>query len=147
MTSFLLIISFLLHIVAFIAIYQLYKQAQLPKQESTSQDMMELFELYLSEIKEENKRLEETLLDRREYNPKGETNPIPQFKEKPEHQEHIADDTYTAPEVDDDVQYETSLQAKVLQLHDQGLASGEIARKLNKGKTEVDLIVKLHAKN
>lgn len=130
MTSFLLIISFLLHIVAFVAIFQLYKQAQIPKKESASQDMIELFDMYLAEVKEENNRLEKTLQDKDE-----------------KVMEKEAQHSYTLPEVDDNVEFETSLQAKILQMHTQGMSNEEIARKLNSGKTEVDLIVKLHAKN
>lgn len=146
MTSFLLIISFLLHIVAFIAIFQLYKQAQISKQDSSSSEMMELFEVYLAEIKEENKRLEETLLDKKEYIPTDDTfTATPQVNEKPWQKE--SSDGYKVPEVDDQVQFETSLQANILQLYNQGMSNEDIARKLSCGKTEVDLIVKLHAKN
>lgn len=145
MTSFLLIISFLLHIAAFVAIYQLYKQTQLPKQESTSQDMIELFDMYLAEIKEENKHLEKVLLDKEQNKPTEKGYPTPHFNERLEQKKETH--SYTLPEIEDDVQFETSLQAKILQLHDQGMSNEEIARKLNSGKTEVDLIVKLHAKN
>lgn len=138
MTSFLLIISFLLHIVAFIAIYQLYKQAQLPKKESTSSDMIELFDMYLAEVREENKRLEKTLLEKELNEPAGEINEVTTEKK--------VDEPYTLPKIDDNVRFETSLQAKILQLHDQGMSNEDIARKLGNGKTEVDLIVKLHAK-
>ncbi|ASN05706.1 DUF6115 domain-containing protein [Virgibacillus necropolis] len=143
MTSFLLIISFLLHMVTFTAIYQLYKQTKLPNQNSSSQEIMELFEVYLAEIKEENNRLEQTLLDK-EHKPDDEVCPVPHMKE--EVNPEGVDDTYTTPKVDDDVHYKTSLHAKILQMHDQGMPNEEIARKLNSGKTEVDLIIKIHAK-
>lgn len=139
MTSFLLIVSFLLHIVAFIAIYQLYKQTQLPKKEKVSQEMIELFDMYLVEIKEENKRLENTLLER-------EHDKSARMSEKAA-KEKEGDDSYVPPESNDNVKFQTSLQAKVLQMHDQGMSNDEIARNLHSGKTEVDLIVKLHAKN
>lgn len=145
MISFLLIISFLLHIVAFIAIYQLYKQTQLPKQESTSEDMIELFDMYLAEIKEENKHLEKVLSDKEQTKPTKQNYKTPLLHENLEQEKETH--SYTLPEVEDDVRFETSLQAKILQMHDQGMSNEEIARKLNSGKTEVDLIVKLHAKN
>ena len=135
MTSFLLIISFLLHIIAFIAIYQLYKQVQTPNKQGASQETIELLDMYLVEVKEENKRLEKTLLAKEQY----QSNENPMEKE-------VAN-TYTLPEVDDDIQFETSQQAEILQMHDQGMSNAEIARKLNCGKTEVELIIKLHAKN
>lgn len=91
MTSFLLIVSFLLHIVAFIAIYQLYKQTQLPKKEKVSQEMIELFDMYLAEIKKENKRLENTLLER-------EHNKSTRISEKAA-KEKEGDDSYVPPEV------------------------------------------------
>lgn len=139
MTSFLLIISFLLHIVAFVAIYQLYKQTQRPKEENASKDIMELFDMYLTEVKEENKRLEKTLLDIEQYKSAEKINKKTETKE--------VDHTYTLPDVGDDIHFETSLQAKVLQMYDQGMSNPEIARELNCGNTEVDLIVKLHAKD
>ncbi|MFZ3576633.1 DUF6115 domain-containing protein [Virgibacillus sp. DJP39] len=144
MVSFLLIISFLLHIVTFLALYQLYKQVQLPKQEIPSKDMMDLFETYLEDIKLENRRLEETLTDKPQEKQNVETDKDLETTKRVV--KNADEKVYSTPEVGDDVLYETSTHAKVLQMHDQGMSIEEIARKTNSGKTEVDLIVKLHTK-
>src|SRR5690625_6659662 len=58
------------------------------------------------------------------------------------------DSTYEeAPYFDTDDSIETSLQAKILQLSHQGYDADEIAGKLNCGKTEAALIIKLQEKN
>lgn len=143
MTSFLLIISFILHIASFTAIYQLHKQVQRSRQTDNSQEMVELFDIYLAEIKDENKRLEETLANQEKQN---DSNEFSTSAESFNEELYVEEELYKSPLVVDDVKFETSSQAKILQLHDQGVESEEIARSLNAGKTEVDLIIKLHAK-
>ncbi|MBP1949152.1 DUF6115 domain-containing protein [Virgibacillus litoralis] len=139
MTSMLLIISFLLHLVALVAIFQLFKQLQLLKKDS-SQDIMELLETYLEEIKEENRFLEEEI-GKPNYEPPASSTEGFEVEQKKEIvSEYIPE---SAKVVDDS---ETSLQAKILQLHDQGLKAENIARRLNCGKTEAELIIKLHGK-
>ncbi|SEQ57468.1 hypothetical protein SAMN05216232_2737 [Virgibacillus subterraneus] len=139
MTSMLLIISFLLHLVALVAIFQLFKQLQLLKKDS-SQDIMELLETYLEEIKEENRFLEEEI---------GKTNsetvaPSSIEFEAEQKEENVPEYIPESAKVVDDS--ETSMQAKILQLYDQGLKVEDIARRLNCGKTEAELIIKLHGK-
>ncbi|SDQ60036.1 DUF6115 domain-containing protein [Virgibacillus salinus] len=139
MTSMLLIISFLLHLVALVAIFQLFKQLQLLKKDS-SQDIMELLETYLEEIKEENRFLEEEI---------GKTNsetvaPSSIEFEAEQKEEKVPEYIPESAKVVDDS--ETSMQAKILQLYDQGLKVEDIARRLNCGKTEAELIIKLHGK-
>ncbi|WP_430785885.1 DUF6115 domain-containing protein [Virgibacillus flavescens] len=146
MTSFLLIISFILHIALFTAIYQLHKQIQRSQQTDNSREMMELFDIYLAEIKDENKRLEETLVSKEIQKDTDEFSAASESAVSFNGEANAEEETYTSPRVDDDVRFETSSQAKILQLHHQGLQSEEIARNLNTGKTEVDLIIKLHAK-
>ncbi|MGP4107011.1 DUF6115 domain-containing protein [Virgibacillus sp. L01] len=140
MTSLLLIISFLLHLVALVGIFQLFKQVQFLKKDS-SQDVMELLETYLEEIKEENRFLEREI-GNPNRNPVSPGNAEAEQKEeqKEEVSEYIPEDA----EVEDDSQ--TSLQAKILQLYDQGITGEDIARQLNCGKTEAELVIKLHGK-
>src|SRR5690554_4449456 len=57
MVSFVLIISFLLHIITFAAIYQLLKQIQTIKQEN-AEDIQGVLDTYLQEIRNENIRLQ-----------------------------------------------------------------------------------------
>lgn len=134
MITFLLSISFILHIMAFFAIYLLFKQNQQVKQNNPN-DMMELFETYLQEIKEENRRLQDEL----------GTGPFSTQYDSPTN-EAGSMDTHTQPEGEMKDSVEASQQAKVLQLHFQGFSETEIAQKLNCGKTEAAMIIKLHTK-
>lgn len=125
-----------MHLVALVAIFQLFKQVQFLKKDS-SQDVMELLETYLEEIKEENRFLEKEI-----GKPINKTaSPVnAEAEQKEEVSEYIPEDA----EVEDDS--ETSLQAKILQLYDQGITVEDIARQLNCGKTEAELVIKLHSK-
>lgn len=125
-----------MHLVALVAIFQLFKQVQFLKKDS-SQDVMELLETYLEEIKEENRFLEKEI-----GKPINKTaSPVnAEAEQKEAVSEYIPEDA----EVEDDS--ETSLQAKILQLYDQGITVEDIARQLNCGKTEAELVIKLHSK-
>ncbi|WP_399457233.1 DUF6115 domain-containing protein [Virgibacillus dokdonensis] len=131
MTSILILVSFLLHMVAFTVIFQLYKRMNANQQLDTS-EIDALLAEYIDEIKKENIRLQQQLvtLNKREN---VETNQI-QLVEKEEQ-----DDSYNNEQQDE---ITTSLQAKILQLHSQGYTASEIARQLNCGKTEVALTIK-----
>lgn len=137
MVSLVLIISFILHLIALLAIYQLFKQIQEVKQANSS-EIIELFEMYLQEIKDENKRLEE------ELSPKAKA-VNPEVTQTAMRMEHEPPDEYLPPEIQADDRVETSLQARILKLHKEGFSETEIAQKLNCGKTEAALIIKLHA--
>ncbi|MBT2216647.1 hypothetical protein KK120_12535 [Virgibacillus dakarensis] len=141
MIGFLFFISFLLHITALIAIYQLVKQNKAAKQ-TNMDEIIGLFETYLAEIKEENRLLETKL---------GDNDTMESKEEKKQAEAPVAPvekgsnklNDFFVPEVKDSL--ETSLQARVLKLHDQGVSHEEIASRLNCGKTEAALIIKLHA--
>ncbi|WP_164668970.1 DUF6115 domain-containing protein [Virgibacillus doumboii] len=141
MNSMLLIISFLLHIVALTAIYQLFKQVQSYKK-GNAQDIIELLDTYLEEIKEENRLLEEKIDKQNPQAPK--VAPVNNHIRQDIEEEH----EYTPPQASEDADdFEASLQAQIMHLHDKGLTVDEIARKLNCGKTEAELIIKMGNKN
>ncbi|GAB3067196.1 DUF6115 domain-containing protein [Virgibacillus ainsalahensis] len=135
MIPFILIISFLLHITTLFAVYQLLKQINVLKKKKISESA-ELFEKYLQEIKDENSRLQEHLVEH-----KTETT------DTSESMPSSVDDALIAhsPSIDNADKVEASLQARILQLHNKGLSETEIAQKLNCGKTEAALIIKIHA--
>ena len=142
MVAFIFIVSFILHIIAICAIYLLFKQIQQLKQESPN-DIPALLEAYLQEIKEENSWLQNELAAASPNNLKHtETDTIIDETTKKAIKN---DDTFTLPEIEVKDHVEASLQAKVLQLHYQGFSATEIAQKLNCGKTEAELIIKVHA--
>lgn len=143
MISLLLIISFLLHIIAIFGIYQLYKQLQVVKQEDSS-DVIELFETYLQEIKDENNRLQVELSGKVSQEKTESPQQPEMYNKKQTTSENEKVSNYKPPENQMDDSVEASLQARILQLYNEGLQETEIAQKLNCGKTEVALIIKLH---
>ncbi|MGY0691586.1 DUF6115 domain-containing protein [Virgibacillus sp. FSP13] len=151
MTAFIFFISFLLHVIALAAIYQLLKQIKQLKQQkqNSTNEVMELFDTYLQEIKEENRMLE-ARLGNNDRKDSGEPQQTTMHKNTPDpnrQMEHADNTTELIPEAEADDSFETSLQARILQLYDQGYAHDEIASKLNCGKTEAELVIKLHGKN
>jgi len=144
------------------------------KQEKVARQVEETFTTYLLEIKEENERLmnilEQTgqtdLADkdrsRDEYSP-----PEPEEVQK-EHMSPLTIEKQAVPEIqgtalqksgDQDQQpekavpsdqkeesYQPSVQSSVFQLYDQGYTTEQIAKRLDCGKTEVELMLKIHPK-
>ncbi|WP_010649267.1 DUF6115 domain-containing protein [Oceanobacillus massiliensis] len=147
MVSFLLIISFLLHLVAIAAIYKLFQQLHTFKTQDST-EIEALFDKYLQEIKRENSRLQEELQQEKHIQRPVKSEPAAAAEpaDKSEADSDIEPDFLPA-----DIEYtdtmEASLESRVLQLHQEGLSIGEIARKLNCGKTEAEIIVKMHQKN
>ncbi|WP_156289089.1 DUF6115 domain-containing protein [Oceanobacillus salinisoli] len=149
MVSFLLIISFLLHILTLYAIFVLFKQVN-SQQRADTTEITELFESYLEEIKEENSRLQKELQKKNSsevlpFNNKKEGMADEPANQEPTKQEPDLEPIIEVGDMNDAV--EASLEAKVLQLHHQGLSITEIAKRLNCGKTEAELIIRLHQKN
>ncbi|NBJ68376.1 MULTISPECIES: hypothetical protein [Clostridia] len=137
-TSLLLIISFLLHIVTLTAIFQLFKRLKDSERYDTS-EMNALFTEYINEIKQENVHLQQQLAQQK-------NNPPQEEKREVEKQEHIS-----SPEIESihnetkpQDEMKTSLQGKILQLYSKGFTPSEIAQQLNCGKTEAELTVKLY---
>ncbi|WP_096269863.1 helix-turn-helix domain-containing protein [Paucisalibacillus globulus] len=148
MTSFLFIISFLLHIITITAIIAINKQLVTNKSSNT-QEIVSLMESYLEEIKNENKLLEEELSRAVD---KTITKPGPSsLKENSNSildQEDVnvsIDLTDTGEAVRDEIEVSTS--SRILKLYKEGNSVEEIARKLGCGKTEVELIIKFHEKS
>jgi hypothetical protein len=153
MTSFLFIISFLLHIVSIVAIYALYKQLTLSNSSRDNSgdqgEIMELMETYLEEIKQENRNLQQQITNRTNVSsgikPREKVN-LDQVVKNPVKE---SEEDYQVPIQEDIVQddLEVSLQSRILKLHREGKTIEEIARELNCGKTEVELILKFQEKN
>lgn len=145
MQSFLLIISFLLHIIVLVAVYYLFQQIQLLKQDNTK-ELTDLFETYLKEIRSENRRLESKIEFSTFSNERKEK--INELKDLTEKYDLTFNEN-EAPKLNTDTihdQFETSLDAKILQLHHQGMEVSEIAQMLNCGKTEAELLINLYDK-
>lgn len=145
MTSLLLMISFLLHFIGLFAIYKLFQEIQKLKRQDSS-EIMGVFESYLQEIKEENNRMQ-TEINATDTSEIGQTKTA--HKQKRQNQEQVGSEQeepiFNEQESSDYV--ETSLKARILNLHQQGFSTDAIAEKLHCGKTEAALIIKLHEKN
>ncbi|SDL73359.1 DUF6115 domain-containing protein [Sediminibacillus halophilus] len=170
MLTFLLFISLLLHIFTFIAIRLLFQKLQQSgnggqvKTDSLQQSE-EMLSAFLHEIREENDRLLKELDDHSSKNKqtaqknsnegggsafvKAEQTPPYKQSYRKHHTSGKAEDSEYVPPIPE-VQQDTveeSVTAKVYSLYDQGYTVDEIAKKLDKGKTEVELMVKFHRKN
>ncbi len=156
MLNILLLLSFIIHIVTFVIIRQLkLKQDALVTVEDNVRQQVKNIEdtlaVYLVELKEENKNFVNQVEKFNNVKPENNRN-------KQEHQQirqPITDfDTpkntteyqpiSPVEEVEDVV--ESSTTASVLHLHEKGFTVDEIAKKMDKGKTEVELLLKFQQK-
>src|SRR5699024_10089507 len=138
MTSLLLIVSFLLHAVLLIAIYQLYQQLQQMKQtkENESQQIVQQF---IAEIKEENKHLQAQITA--QY-ASPDVNENKQLKDK-SNMTYQSTTNSTIPTQQQ--KKKVYFEGNVHQLYQQGFDVDQITKQLNSGRTEVDLIIKLQS--
>ncbi|MFC2950086.1 DUF6115 domain-containing protein [Virgibacillus sediminis] len=135
MFSLLLILSFMIHAVTLFAIYQLFKRLKEAEAVNT-EDISNLLDSYLQQIREENQRLEMELDKRELYQgTHSGTN----------HEEEVQEDTNGVTDRVMEEKTETSLQSRILLLHKQGYNAEEIAQQLDCGKTEAELVIKLHS--
>lgn len=151
MSSLMLIISFLLHIITLTAVYQLLQKVRsFPKQDD-SDHVLQVMEVYLEEIRMENRRLEKLMMQ--EQNKTITNNHIEQ--KNVQNQKSVLSENNPkdeTPELDkilnESPGYDiaTSLESKILQLYNSGMSIDDIAKKLDCGKTEAELIVKLYQK-
>jgi len=155
MVSLLLIISFLLHIILLIAIYFLYQQLEQVKH-SKNKQIETVLENFLHEVKEENERLQQQLQEQnhtqeermnRDEAPSVYENKLDQMVNHVQNRENIKQKVAPEPPVDQKVdKLETSLEAQVFQMAKAGMSADQIAQKLDRGKTEIELMLKLQLK-
>ncbi|MEJ8765350.1 hypothetical protein WKU33_05655 [Oceanobacillus sp. HCA-5259] len=150
MVSFLLIISFLLHLITLVAIFQLLKKGQQLENTANSAELTAALERSLEEIKAENDRLQALMTNHK-------ASSVEQKNQKEESQqpaEQVPAHQPESEEADADVdrllgdapgyELEASLESRVMQLHAKGLTIEEIAKALDCGKTEAELIIRLY---
>lgn len=156
----LLFISFMMHIVLLVIIWQLSKQVKTLK-DNQPHDIMKVFETYLQEVREENRMLENQLaihqpkkedenVEAVELLKRGEaSHPSEENRQENKSTQELQDIPSTDPtdEAKAGSDVALSLEANVLHLYSQGYSVEEIARELKKGRTEVMLIVKFHKEN
>lgn len=152
MNSLLLFISFIIHIITITAIFLLYQQLQTIKGHR-EQQVESMLEQFIDEVREENERLRRTLtnerkLDTFEISTETKTykknHPTLAIKERVNEDESAQYINKQLTQIKDRKdQVETSLESQILQLHEEGLSHEEIAKKVNRGKTEVELFLKM----
>lgn len=163
MTSFLLIISYALHIITIFIIYKLIQRIRTLKNIETS-NIETMFNEYLEAFKEENRKLQNIMLeesktvhhpdkDRQEVkdnvnslqlNREEQKDDLLKKEEKYPSQTFINDPLPNVNSNNDMI--ELSLQSKILDLYNRGWNEEAIAKELNCGKTEVVLTIKMYTK-
>lgn len=148
MILYLLTVSLLLHFVTFFILIVIIKKIRTAfdyqQFEAQKRELEDLLAYYSVELKEENERFLKEILERtnlkKKENDQQEQSETLLIEENPTSekeaiiQEEQTAETYAQP----------SLETKALQLYEQGYDIEEIAKKLNKGHGEIELLLKFH---
>ncbi len=147
MILYLLIVSLLLHFVTFFILIVIVKKMRsafdYQQFETQKKELEDLLAYYSVELKEENERFLKEILEKTKLQETGT-----ELKET----HNVAEEQNTLTEIEEIVQEEKtvetyaqpSLEAQALQLYEQGYDIKEIAKKLNKGHGEIELLLKFH---
>ncbi|CEI84275.1 swarming motility protein SwrB [Oceanobacillus oncorhynchi subsp. incaldanensis] len=153
MSTLLWMISFLLHGISILAIYLLLKNRQNANGNKQAENVLKET---LEEIRKENRMLQRLLEEDKQpdkspvkHDSIKKYPPFPPAEKKKEGAAMTEKETqpiedFQPAAYQDEV--ETSLEAKILQLHTNGETIDDIAKKLNCGKTEAEIIIKMHQK-
>ncbi|MYL19216.1 hypothetical protein GLW04_04890 [Halobacillus litoralis] len=139
MTSFLLVVSFLVDGLILFGLMIMMKKIRRTeelerRQEQVASEIEDLFSSYLYEIKEENKRMEAWASS------SSVTEQVSaEGGDEEKHSMYVP--PVPDPSVDD---YQPSLHSKVMEMKKNGWSAEEAARALNKGKTEIELMYKFN---
>ena len=150
MAGYLLSISFILHLITFFSIVLLAKKMRTAldyeKLELQKREIEDLLAFYAVQLKEDNTRLLEKVMQPSGNAPEDDGYRDEQAKQKIQEQanEKTAEKRTDAELKADADTYELSLEAQALQLHGQGYSPEEIAKKLNKGHGEIELLLKFY---
>ncbi|MFG6115091.1 DUF6115 domain-containing protein [Halobacillus sp. MO56] len=127
------------------------------RQKQVAEDIEQMFTAYLLEIKEENERFQQMLNMEEKtathYSPSHPERNRVSEAENPVHTGQQDFEKQSKPVYqplmpgNEQVNYEPSFSTQVFALQDQGYSIEEIARKLNRGKTEIALILKFNQQN
>ena len=157
---YLLIISFILHLVSFFFIVLLY-QRQLRQEpfnkEKTLNEMEDILVSYTTEMKENNERMVR-IVSRQTKTPPAQfskaretaeenTEPFPGIEEALEMKTKAGEFSQYVPPLPDEKEAQDlspSPASQILSLHQQGNSIKEIAQKLKLGTGEVELLLKFH---
>jgi hypothetical protein len=142
----LLLFSFLIHIVTLYVLFRLHQNQKAVPAETAQKEIEGLLAAYVNEIKEENDNLIHRLGQNNgsedvENRPEKESE-TESLKSKEQMETDHEDIQYSPPVSQGEDSFEQSLAARALFLEKQGCNHEEIARKLNKGKGEIELLLK-----
>lgn len=108
--------------------------------EIQKREIEDLLAFYAVELKEENERFLEQVLEANERDQIEEE----QLQEEQLKVEKVEETEAVSNQPVVEKAYEPSLEAQALQLYEQGYEIKEIAKKLNKGHGEIELLLKFH---
>ena len=152
MSTLLWLLSFVLHGVLLYAVIILYTRfSALKETERQQKKILEETEntlaAFLLELKEENERLEDTK-SRNDQAPDAEdAEPRPEPKKEPDipdHMERLIRATERAERDENNGAH--SFEERVSELYEQGLTPAEIAKRVQSGKTDLELFLKFRGK-
>ncbi|GEN54120.1 hypothetical protein [Halobacillus faecis] len=157
MTVFLLISSFIIDGVLlftlFIMMNKVRKTEELElKQKQVASEIEDLFTSYLMEIKEENRRMESLIEKKNSYSDyqssqkENREEEIESHSKKETISTNDSSSSYSPPELNVMESYQPSFHSQVLELREKGYSVDQIAKKMDKGKTEIELLFKFHQK-
>ncbi|MFU1718242.1 DUF6115 domain-containing protein [Bacillus velezensis] len=150
MSTLLWLLSFVLHGVLLYAVIILYTRfSALKETERQQKKILEETEntlaAFLLELKEENERLEDA--KSRQAPDAEDAEPRPEPKEEPDipdHMEKLISATERAESDENNGAH--SFEECVSKLYEQGLTPAEIAKRMQSGKTEIELFLKFRGK-
>lgn len=138
MLGMLIFISFILHAVTFYWIFSLKKRL------SVASEMEDLLAVYLDDMKEQNDEWIRSVKTLQEPEKKENHSTVPESVVAVEKKKESVSPDYQPldlPSHEDKGEF--SVEGQVLSLHAQGLEYEEIAKKLGRGKGEVELLLRL----
>lgn len=158
MNGLLLTMSYLIHFILLVAIFLLFQQIRSLKN-NEADDVYKVLEVYLEEIKLENEKLKQMI---NTQNTPDSSRKAKEFNDvllesiENEHNDNNSNDTVSSAEYsieklerlnrnkqEEVIEEETSILSRALYMQNEGLTVSEIAKKLNRGKTEIELLLKL----
>ncbi|WP_085523953.1 DUF6115 domain-containing protein [Tuberibacillus sp. Marseille-P3662] len=149
MTGILLGISMFLHIVTFFIIILLYlhiRERKALNSDNMKREVDELLQSYLADIRAENDRLIEKMSEDSSPNEENESSYFEETSSPVTEQNGQEETVWMPPVAEIEEEPSPSVTAQALYLQEQGYSPIEIAKQLNKGAGEIELLLKLHKK-
>lgn len=148
MTSFLLLVSFLLHLIIMIAVYQLYQQFQYLK-EKQHQQLQEVLDSFLKKIQAENQKLESQINHNGHLYQDLNIANDDMVQDSKKNDNTLIENSTILKDLKKSTKNdhaEVSIKGQILSLAAEGKSISEIAKIVNRGKTEVELLLKMNNK-